>query len=226
MIIGMLGWIGCGKGTAAKYFKERDFVNESFAGPLKDATASVFGWPRHLLEGDTEESREFRERPCSFWGPELGRVGFSPRVALQEVGTEVFRDSFYQNIWVAALRKRLQEHKANGTDVIISDVRFKNEVAMLHDEGAILCWIKRGNNPEWYAHAFEANVNGNTRHEEVMKSQYHYVHQSEWDWVGCPMDHIIFNENTLENFHNNLDLMYIQEVDRLKQLELQSASNV
>ena len=54
MIIGFVGTIGSGKGTAGEILAQRGFFTESFAAPLKDITASLFGWPRHLLEGDTQ----------------------------------------------------------------------------------------------------------------------------------------------------------------------------
>jgi len=58
-IIGLVGLIGSGKGTVAELFsKAADCTTDSFAKPLKDLTASIFGWPRHLLEGDTSESRD------------------------------------------------------------------------------------------------------------------------------------------------------------------------
>ena len=58
MIIGICGLIGSGKGTVADILEqEHGFIKVSFADSLKDAVAAVFGWPRSLLEGDTEESR-------------------------------------------------------------------------------------------------------------------------------------------------------------------------
>lgn len=227
MIIGMLGWIGCGKGTAADYFKNRGFVNESFAGPLKDAVSEVFGWPRDLLEGDTKESREFREQLCEFWSKELKR-DFTPREALQRIGTEVFRDAFYQDIWVASMRKRLREHKEKNRNVIISDVRFKNEVKMLREEDAALCWVRRGENPEWYDTAETANLCPTDCREliEMETGKYSHIHRSEWDWIGCHINHVIFNESTLKDFHARLDVLYQLELDKQAQIELQSTNSV
>ena len=61
-IIGLVGLIGSGKGTVADYLvAKHQFRNISFANHLKDAVAAVFGWPRNLLEGDTEYSRKWRD---------------------------------------------------------------------------------------------------------------------------------------------------------------------
>lgn len=62
MIVGICGLIGSGKGTVADMLVgEFGFTKISFADSLKDAVAAVFGWPRNLLEGDTDESRSWRE---------------------------------------------------------------------------------------------------------------------------------------------------------------------
>ena len=58
-IIGVCGLIGGGKGTVADILvSNHNFQKISFADPLKDMISNVFNWPRHLLEGDTKESRD------------------------------------------------------------------------------------------------------------------------------------------------------------------------
>jgi hypothetical protein len=66
MVIGLVGFLGSGKGTVADTLKLYNFIPESFSNPLKDAVAIIFGWDRSLLEGDTKESREFRETVDEF----------------------------------------------------------------------------------------------------------------------------------------------------------------
>jgi ABC-type oligopeptide transport system ATPase subunit len=59
MIIGIVGFAGSGKGTVGDILvNDHDFTKLSFADAVKDATSAIFGWPRHLLEGDTNESRQ------------------------------------------------------------------------------------------------------------------------------------------------------------------------
>ena len=43
MIVGIVGFIGAGKDTVAEVFNESGYKHESFADPLKDAVANVFG---------------------------------------------------------------------------------------------------------------------------------------------------------------------------------------
>ena len=73
MIIGLIGFIGSGKGTAADILVKNHYFNKlSFADAVKDATSAIFGWPRHLLEGDTDESRAWREQKDERWSERVG----------------------------------------------------------------------------------------------------------------------------------------------------------
>ena len=98
MLIGITGFIGSGKDTVAGMLVEQGCVQDSFASPLKDLCASIFGWDRDLLVGDTVDSRDFRETPDLYWTRKLNIDNFTPRLALQLIGTEIMRTHFNQNI--------------------------------------------------------------------------------------------------------------------------------
>jgi hypothetical protein len=86
MIIGIVGLIGSGKSTVGDYLKnDKGYRQVAFAGANKDVTAAVFGWDRALLEGDTKESREFREKEDLWWSLRLGE-SVTPRKMLQKIG--------------------------------------------------------------------------------------------------------------------------------------------
>tara|TARA_R110000868_G_scaffold79333_4_gene225978 strand:- start:180 stop:1046 length:867 start_codon:yes stop_codon:yes gene_type:complete len=141
-VYGFCGFIGSGKNTAARAIADRYPFNthvHSFAAPLKDAVAAIFGWNRNLLEGTTLESRQWREQPDHYWSEELGKH-FTPRLALQEIGTNVFRN-YYENIWIAASAKRADKPGAH----IFTDCRFGNELRWLNDTDGLTMWIYRPN---------------------------------------------------------------------------------
>jgi hypothetical protein len=179
MIVGFLGFIGSGKGTAGDILKEIGFIKQSFAGPVKDTASVMFGWPRHLLEGDTEESRKFREEYDPFWSKKFG-YQFTPRMALQTIGTEVGRDLFDANIWISRLEKNIEENK----NYVITDVRFKNEMNWIKNNNGILIEIQRDQNPDWYDIAIAAN-SGSMESELLMYETG--VHESEWRWISPSM---------------------------------------
>ena len=107
-IIAIAGFIGSGKDTAAEYLiNNHNFTKLSFAGALKDCVSVVFGWDRVLLEGETLESRQWREQIDPWWAKRLDMPNLTPRWVLQYWGTEVCRISFHKDIWVAALENKL-----------------------------------------------------------------------------------------------------------------------
>jgi hypothetical protein len=199
MIVGLLGFIGSGKGTAGDILKGLGFTPVSFAKGVKDVASEMFGWPRHLLEGDTEQSRQWREQPDKFWTEEFGRE-FTPRLALQLMGTEVGRDVFHQDFWVIKLKNYMQKNP--NQNYVITDVRFQNEIDFVHKQTGILIEIQRGITPHWYEIAVKAN-RGDYKAEEFMLKQSG-VHESEWRWIGGFIDHRIDNEGSLEDLKNHL----------------------
>ena len=206
MLIGVVGFISCGKGTVGDLLEQRGFKIDSFAKPLKDACAVMFGWPRELLEGDTEESRQWRELDDPFWSEKMGKK-FSPRLALQLLGTEAGRDVFHKDIWVNSLLKR-----AGSDNVVITDVRFKNEIKFIQKNKGIVVRVKRGPEPEWYEDAILANKGdryiGWALAKERLKRKR--IHQSETDWVGSKFDFVIENDGSLEDLGKQLDELLLK----------------
>jgi hypothetical protein len=204
MIVGLVGLIGSGKGTVAETLvKEYDFRQDSFAASLKDACSVMFGWPRYLLEGDTKESREWREVVDPWWSEKLGMKNLTPRYALQHMGTDVLRTHFNQDIWFLTVENRIRQNPDK--NVVISDVRFPNEIKFIQEQGGHIVRISRGIDPEWFEVAEKAN-NGNIDSLELMKSRYNHVHQSEWAWAGCNPSFIINNNATLEDLKKEVSL--------------------
>lgn len=200
MIVGLLGFIGSGKGTAGDILKDMGFTPVSFAKGVKDVAAEMFGWPRHLLEGDTQHSRDWREQPDEFWSKEFGKE-FTPRYALQLMGTEVGRDVFHKDFWVIKLKKYIEDNP--NQNFVITDVRFGNEIEFVYDQRGIVIEIERGARPHWYDIAAKAN-RGDT-HALTWMEERSGVHASEWFWIGNDkQDYTIQNSGTIENLKTNL----------------------
>ena len=143
LIIGLVGNIGSGKDTLANILVESfGFQKTSFAAGLKDVVASAFGWPREKIEGDTPENREWREKPDEWWSARLGRI-ITPRLMLQNWGTDLVRKHFSDDFWIANCERRIQSLLEQLNFVVISDVRFPNEAKCIKDMGGFVIRVCR-----------------------------------------------------------------------------------
>lgn len=204
MIIGICGFIGCGKDTAADYLVNfHEFRRESFAGILKDAVSAVFGWNREMLEGRTRQSREWREQVDTWWAQRLDIPNLTPRWVLQYWGTEVLRRGFHDDIWIAGLENKLRTSSDN---VVISDCRFPNEIQAIKNQGGRVIWVQRGELPEWYQYAVDANKGPEHIGWALGKDQLSKfgIHASETSWVGTDFDAVIDNNGSLDDLYNQI----------------------
>lgn len=204
MIIGFVGFIGSGKDTAADYLVNfHEFRRDSFANTLKDAVACVFGWDRTLLEGRTKEAREWREQVDTWWAKRLNMPKLTPRWVLQYWGTDVLRNSFHDDIWIASLENKMRKTRDN---IVISDVRFPNEIQAIHNAGGLVVRVKRGQDPEWYEDA--ANMNAGPQNMSwaisKMRMENLKIHPSETAWVGGNIDITIENNSTIDDLFSQI----------------------
>ena len=210
MIIGIAGFQGSGKDTIADYLQNiYGFKRDSFAATLKDAVAAVFGWDRELLEGRTTERRAWREQVDPWWADRLGMPDLTPRLVLQKWGTEVARKSWHDDTWIASLENKL--NRAHN-DIVITDVRFPNEIQAVRNAGGIVIRVVRGDEPVWYSIAKRANK-GDLMAQQQLKD--FDIHPSETAWIGTDFDAVIDNNS------DGLDPLFAQ-VKRLV-LSLQPA---
>jgi hypothetical protein len=136
IIIGLVGFAGSGKDTIGHYLiNNYNFKKLSFANTLKDVVSSIYGWNRDLLEGITDESRLFRETIDPFWN-------ITPRQALIDIGTNLFRNHFDKNIWVKSLIKQIQNMPSN-SKLVITDCRFINEIQALKELKSKIVYVNR-----------------------------------------------------------------------------------
>jgi hypothetical protein len=201
MILGVTGLIGSGKDTVADYLCTfHGFKRVSFAASLKDAVSAVFGWDRELLEGSTKSSREWREQTDIWWSTRL-QMDITPRWVLQYWGTDVLRNHFHTDIWVASVENKLRQSKDN---IVITDCRFINEVNAIKNVGGTTMRVVRGKQPEWYDAAVSYNkgeVGNMTWSISKAKLDKLRVHASEYSSVGLDYDHYVDNNSTIDELH-------------------------
>lgn len=202
MIVGLLGFIGSGKGTSGEFFIENGYTPLSFADSLKDATSAIFGWDRSLLEGDTPESREFREKVDPFWSDKFGK-DITPRYILQYMGTEVCRNNLLDSIWIDSLERKISQHE----NVVITDVRFNNEISFLKSLGAKLIQVDRlYARPDWYCLYQTYLPNNLALWDNIAKAKN--IHASEYMWIGnADIDYVVENNSTIEYLKIKLSII-------------------
>jgi hypothetical protein len=188
-LFGLCGFIGSGKNTAGDVLLNlTEGMTQSFAGPLKDAVSVIFGWDRTRLEGIGEKDREWRETPDPYWSEAFGR-DVTPRLVLQEMGTDVCRE-WLPDIWVRAAGRRHSPPEAS----VFTDVRFGNEMEWIVDQGGTIIWVYRANNtgltPE-DAHQVATKVSHNVRLTPF--TFYSAVHASETSFLsqGADLIHVV-----------------------------------
>jgi hypothetical protein len=182
MLIGVVGLIGSGKDTVSKRLEQKHgFRRDSFAKSLKDAVSAMFNWDREMLEGNGDDSRQWREQPDEFWSKKFGKT-VTPRWVLQHFGTEVMRQHMHDAIWIDSCLSRY-----NGEPTVISDTRFQNELKTIKEHGGEIILVKRGELPT------------------IEQMQERGAHKSEWDWMGWEFDHVIDNDGTKQKLFEKVD---------------------
>ncbi len=210
MIIGVCGLISSGKGTLGDILEDHySFSKESFAKPLKDVASIIFNWDRKMIEGDTKESRLWREKEDTWWTEKLGKP-ITPRLVLQLLGTEAGRNVFGAALWSSSLINRLDKNK----DYVITDVRFENEIKDLRKAGAFIVRVKRGSDPKWLEFAkrikaaesdsYTPSKYSNKTYLDEFDSSMPHVHRSEWDWANSKIDYVINNDKDLAHLNNEV----------------------
>lgn len=200
MLLGLSGLIGSGKSTVADILiKDYGFVRLSFADSLKDAVSKVFCWDRALLEGDTAESRHWREQIDVWWANKLNMPDLTPRWVLQYWGTELCRNNFHESIWITSMeRKLLNIMELNSSNnLVIPDTRFPNEIALITKLGGQAWRVKRGPDPIWFRDYVEFGIRPTD------------IHPSEWEWTRALFNVVINNDGDLKDLDEKISKLLI-----------------
>lgn len=147
-IIGLAGPKGVGKNTVARLVAPANrWVHAAFADPIYQAVQFALNIPRETLE-----DRAAKEEP-------IGWLGVSPRHLLQTLGTEWGRKLVRDDLWIKLMERRLEKFQQYAVEgVVITDVRFENEAALIREKGGEV-WHLRRDGFRWEGgHASEAGI--------------------------------------------------------------------
>jgi rhodanese-related sulfurtransferase len=132
----------------------------------------------------------------------------TPRLVLQQWGTEVARRAFHDDTWIASLENKLS--KAHN-DIVITDVRFPNEIQAVRNAGGIVIRVVRGEEPVWYGIAKQANNGDPVAQQQLAGFK---IHPSETAWIGTEFDAVIDNNS------DGLDPLFAQVKDLVLNLRV------
>lgn len=132
-ILGLTGPKGSGKDTAADLLGQMFWTRKiAFADPLKDSVATMFGWPREILDNPRMKDMEDEY------------YGITPRLPLQVMGTELPRLLGVEDLWVRLLEDRVLEFEEIDILITVPDVRRPHEAEWLRSRGGKIWYVDRG----------------------------------------------------------------------------------
>lgn len=174
-IIGIAGHAGAGKDTVATLLQERrrDIARAAFADALKAEAAQAFGVDvATFCDPATKEipSRALAAARCSepLFVRHLGSLTWfaelRPRTVMQQWGD--YRKAADPDYWVRRIEPAVGAARVAGAAaLVITDVRYPNEVAWLRAHGGVLWRVVRpgpkprvGHTSEWALSQVEADV--------------------------------------------------------------------
>lgn len=131
MLIGIAGTKNSGKDTFANRFKlYMPCITRSFAEPLKRTCQQLY-----LLSDEQLYDREKKEEIDLRWG-------ISPRQIFQQFGTDYIRNQLDPNFFLKHFEFWYKKQSSE-VNIIIPDVRFQNEVDLIHRLGGKVIYIYR-----------------------------------------------------------------------------------
>lgn len=141
-LIGLCGYAGAGKDATAALLRMVGYQRVAFADQVREEV-------RHFLEDNKEN---LGPAPLEMWRllkeiVDTREVDVKPtssrmRKILQLWGSE-FRRAQDPEYWTKAAHRKIQDILLRGEGVVVSDVRFPNEVALVEDLGGVIWKVVR-----------------------------------------------------------------------------------
>lgn len=192
LLLGLGGRLRSGKDTVAdRLVSKHGFVKFGMSDPLLEHALIVDPWinvnaaPTNL--GGLEAQTGVFVRLSGI----VDRVGYveakkNPEVRrfLQKSGTEGGRQLHGEDVWVNVLASKIDLALANGHSVVITGIRFPNEVRMIHQFAGLSMWVDRP--------AVDSDTPASG-------------HASESSVAAEDFDRVITNDGTLEDLYAAVD---------------------
>ncbi len=203
-IVGVGGLLTSGKDAFADYLVTSWGYTKTFMShPLHMWMRTENPWikldkPVRCMEGWTLEPGEFH--PYNYIVHQVGYTEAKEqteiRRALQRIGTECGRKLISENVWVDAVEREIKQSLARGINrIVVTGIRYENELKMIQRLGGETVWIER--------------PSARASHEEKIRSAAAsadtVTHSSEVSLDAGRFDSVIENDGSLEQLFARAD---------------------
>ncbi|MGL5921971.1 hypothetical protein [Chroococcidiopsis sp.] len=202
-LIGFSGAIGSGKDEAASYLVSRydKVYHVKIAHVLQDLVAVIAGFYRE----DTSHRQLFDDRN---WKEHYALMTISdqvwtPRELLKAIGNGM-RDAIHPQLWVDVLDDKIST-LPNDAIVVISDIRYPNEMDWLLSNRGEALYIRRASAEEaFYQSQAGKEIHASESHLETLRFRSTFC---------------LSNNGTLEQFHDTLSWVMDEIAERDQQVK-------
>lgn len=203
-IVGVGGLLTSGKDAFADYLVTSWGYTKTFmSNPLHQWLLTQNPWikldkPVQCMEGWTLEPGEFH--PYNYIVHQVGYTEAKEqteiRRALQRIGTECGRKLISENVWADAMEREIRQLLERGINhVVVTGIRYENELKMIQRLGGETVWIER--------------PSARASHEEKIRSAAASAdtatHSSEVSLDVKRFDSVIENDGSLEQLFERAD---------------------
>lgn len=182
MLIGIGGYARAGKDAVASVLEaQHGFRRTYMSAPLEQALLVLNPWVM-VTSAEARSLTEQSEYGSPFYsgcieyarlhskvGYEVSKSVSNVRELLQRLGTEVVRNMIGTDTWIRLAQAKIAELSADGSNVVVTGIRYFNELDMVREAGGISWWIER---------AGVSAVNGHTSDNTLSASDFEVVLQN------------------------------------------------
>lgn len=234
-LIGLGGKLRAGKDEVAEHLAtEHDFVVMGMSDALNEALqriGSVGPWVKLDFSFIVDKPWEKKIRRGRYikgdfvrYTELLAAVGYveakrheDVRDYLQGLGTEVGREMIDQDVWVEMAEKKIRTLWLTGADVVITAMRFPNELEMLRRMGGTSIWIDRPDalrlsetlkTPQWGVGTGSGIKDATEAHSKLQS------HASENSVTAEDFDSVVVNDSSLADLFLKVDHVPFRHTDK------------
>lgn len=214
-LIGLGGKLRAGKDAVGDYLEsQQGFVKLGMSDALNEALLALNPWITYEQPEGVETFDVYR--PPLRYRDIHDLVGYveakkNPEVRrlLQVLGTEVGRNMIDQDVWVKIAEKKILDLWSQGKDVVITAIRFPNELDMISRLQGTSVWIERPEALRIDSNGLESSTGTLTpkSKSQVRRMEASTIsgHASENSVSEDLFDYEIQNDGTLDELYQKVD---------------------